>query len=94
MTYLPDDVDKVDSKLDFVYNFGSYGSMNFGTWGLTYHSCCLSVSENYLFVFGGYKNSFHAGDDGDSRYRRNNVLKYRVVLQKCHGSIRKWLKMA
>jgi len=77
VTYLPDDeVGKIDSKLDFVYNLYNYGPMNFGTWGLTYHSCCLSVSKNYLYVFGGYKNTFHAGDDGETRHRRTTVLKY------------------
>jgi hypothetical protein len=64
VSYLPDDPGKVASTL------------NFETWGLTYHSCCLSVSENYVYVFGGYKNTFHADDDGESRHRRNTVLKY------------------
>ena len=75
--YIPDDTtaDRND-KYSFIYNLYNYGPMNFGTWGLTYHSCCLSVSENYLYIFGGYRDYFHGKVDPVSRDRRSVLLKF------------------
>jgi len=51
------------------------------TWGLTFHSCALSLSETHLYISGGYKVFFV--EDPKNRYstRRHNESLLRVTLR-------------
>jgi len=49
------------------------------TWGLTFHSCALSLSENYLYVFGGYKVYFiEDRKNRSTRRAQDKLFRYTV----------------
>lgn len=66
--------------LGTVPEYSEIESGRMATWGLTFHACALSLSENYLMVFGGYKVYF-IEDHKNRSTRQHNNNSLRLTIQ-------------